>query len=152
MTDARTILDADPLVVAPDLPVTDLARLLLDNQVEGACVVDGGKLVGVVTAMDLVFKEKNLHLPTIFTFMDAVIPLGWRQAEKELEKMSGMTVGEIMSSKPKTVGPSADLHELATLMVEDHLTMLPVVEQGHLLGVVDKRSVLAAAFPPTRND
>ncbi|MCB9780459.1 MAG: CBS domain-containing protein [Alphaproteobacteria bacterium] len=147
MTTARDILSTEALIVNPEMPVADLATALLAGGAEGACVVEDGRLVGVVTAMDLVYKEKNLHLPTVFTFMDAVIPIGWKKAEEELEKIAGLTVAEIMTARPVTVPPDADLHTLATLMVEQHLTMLPVVEGDLLLGAVDKRAVLAAAFP-----
>lgn len=147
MTTAAEILDSSPLVVSPDMRVQQLAAQLLDRRAEGACVVSNGRLVGVVTAMDLVFKEKNLHLPTFFTFMEAVIPLGMHRAEEEVEKMAGLTVGEIMTDKPIVVGPGDNLHTIATLMVEKQLSMVPVVEDGVLLGVVDKRAVLVAAFP-----
>ncbi len=147
MRTAQDILDPQPLTVEPDVRAGELARLLLEAGRDGACVVDEGHLVGVVTAMDLVYKEKRLHLPTLFTFMDAVIPVGWKQAERELEKISGITVGEIMTRDVVSVGAGAPLDELATLMVEKHLTMLPVVDGDRLLGVVDKRAVLAAAFP-----
>lgn len=150
MTTAAEILDPRPLVVAPELSVQDLAAQLLEQRAEGACVVRGGRLVGVVTAMDLVFKEKNLHLPTFFTFMEAVIPLGLHKTEEEVEKMAGLTVRQIMTDRPITVGPDDNLHTMATLMVEKHLSMLPVVDDGRLLGVVDKRAVLAAAFPGSR--
>lgn len=147
MQTAQDILDPNPLTVSPDTRVDDLARKLLEAGREGACVVDdAGRLIGVVTAMDLVFKEKRLHLPTLFTFMDVVIPLGWKRAERELEKIAGITVGQIMTRDVVTVGPGAGLDEIATLMVDKHLTMLPVVDGDRLLGVVDKRAVLAAAF------
>jgi len=143
---AREILDPAPLVVEQATPVRELASRLLASGAEGACVMESGRLVGVVTAMDLVFQEKDPRLPTLFTFMDAVIPLGWKRVEEELHKIAGVTVGEIMTASPVTVGPDEDLHRIATLMVEGHLSMIPVVEDGLLLGVVDKRRVLQAAF------
>lgn len=148
MTRARELLDPAPLVVDQATPVRELANLLLSSGAEGACVLESGRLVGVVTAMDLVFQEKDPRLPSLFTFMDAVIPLGWKRVEEELHKIAGVTVGQIMSAHPVTVGPDEDLHRIATLMVERHLSMVPVVEDGVLLGVVDKRRVLKAAFPP----
>lgn len=147
MTTAGEIMDPRPGVVDRELPVAALAELLLQSGQEGVCVVEDGALVGVVTAMDLVYKEKNVHLPTIFAFMDAVIPVGWKRAEAELEKIAGLTVGEIMTADPVTVPPEADLHTVATLMVERRISMLPVVRDGAVVGVVDKRAVLAAAFP-----
>lgn len=148
MTTAADILDPDALVVSPQTSVQDLATLLLDRRAEGACVVEDGRLVGVVTAMDLVFREKNIHLPTFFTFMEAVIPLGLHKAEEEVQKVAGLTVQAIMSPRPVTVGPAENLHAIATLMVEKHLSMIPVVDHGKLLGAVDKRAVLEAAFKP----
>jgi CBS domain-containing protein len=148
VTRARELLDPAPLVVDQATPVRELASLLLSSGAEGACVLESGRLVGVVTAMDLVFQEKDPRLPSLFTFMDAVIPLGWKRVEEELHKIAGVTVGQIMSAHPVTVGPDEDLHRIATLMVERHLSMVPVVEDGLLLGVVDKRRVLKAAFPP----
>lgn len=147
MKTAADIMDPVPLLAAPDESVATLARTLLDRRLEGACVVVEGRLLGVVTTMDLVFREKNVHLPTFFTFMDAMIPLGMHQAEEELGKIAGLTVREIMSHSPVTVGPGTDLHDIATLMVEGHLSMLPVVDGDRLVGVVDKRAILEAAFP-----
>lgn len=150
MSKAKEILDPSPLVVEQATPVRELAARLLASGAEGACVMESGRLVGVVTTMDLVFQEKDPRLPSLFTFMDAVIPLGWKRVEEELHKIAGVTVGEIMTSNPVSVGPEEDLHRIATLMVEGHLTMIPVVEDGLLLGVVDKRRVLQAAFANTK--
>lgn len=146
MIPASALMDPRPLVVEPATPVAQLARLLIEQNAEGACVLESGRLVGVVTAMDLLFQEKDPRVPTIFAFMDAVVPLGWKKVEAELAKIAGVTVGEIMTHPPIVIGPRADLHTIATLMVERHLTMLPVVEDGLLLGVVDKRAALRAAL------
>lgn len=143
---AAELMDPRPLVVEPATPVAQLSRLLIEQNAEGACVLESGRLVGVVTAMDLLFQEKDPRVPTIFAFMDAVVPLGWKKVEAELAKIAGVTVGEIMTHPPIVIGPRADLHAIATLMVERHLTMLPVVEDGLLLGVVDKRAALRAAL------
>lgn len=146
MKHARDLLDPHPLTTTPDVSVPDLARKLIDAGADGACVVDGDRLVGVVTSMDLIFQEKRVQLPSIITIMDLVIPIGMRKAEAELERISGATVGEIMSTPPKTVSPEAGLDEVATLMVDQHITIVPVVEDGRLVGVVSKPSILAAAF------
>ena len=148
MKTARDLLDPHPLVVGPDLPVAELARQLLAAHADGACVLRDGRLVGVVTSMDLVFREKRVHLPTFVALMDLVIPLGVREAEAELHKVAGGRVAEIMSAAPVTVGPDARLDEIAALMVEQHLTLVPVVEGDALRGVVTKPSLLRATLAP----
>ncbi len=145
MLKAAAFMESPPLTVAPEAPVPALARLLLDTGADGACVVDAaGALVGVVTTMDLVFREKKVHLPTFFAFMDAVLPLGADRTEAELKKISGTTVAEIMTATVRTVGPEARLDTVAALMVEEHLSVVPVVDGGRLVGVVTKPGLLRA--------
>ncbi len=146
MQHARDLLDPNPLTVAPDVAVADLARQLIEAGADGACVLEDGRLVGVVTSMDLIFQEKRVHLPSIITIMDLVIPIGTKRAQAELEHITGRTVRDIMSTPPRFVGLDAGLDEVATLMVDEHFTVVPVVDNGRLVGVVTKQKVLAAAF------
>ena len=144
MRKVRELIGSEPLVVAPTLGVRELARFLLDNNADGACVVDEGQIVGVVTSMDLVFQEKNLHLPTFVSMLDGFLPMELlgNRTRVELEKITGSTVAEIMSPTPITVSADTTVSEAATLMVEKHLTLLPVVEGMSVVGVVTKRDLL----------
>lgn len=146
MKTAIDLLDPRPPTVTPDTTVADLAAHLLETGRDGACVLQDGALVGVVTSMDLIFQEKRVHLPSVLTIMDLVIPLGSAQAEAELAKIGGKTVRDIMSAPPRTVAPDAPIDAVASLMVDQHISLVPVVEDGQLLGAVTKRSVLHAAF------
>jgi len=140
-------MEPAPLIVTSETPVKELAAALIERRLDGACVVDDGKLVGVVTSMDLVFQEKELHIPSFFTFLDIMIPLQpMDQLHDEMRKMAGVTVGQIMSREPTVVPPSEDVSSAATTMVEEHYTILPVVEGGQLLGVVTKRGLVRAAY------
>lgn len=144
---AKDIMNAHPFVVSPDMSVQELAKQLFENNMDGACVVENSELIGVVTSMDLVYQEKSLHLPTVITLLDAVIPLeSQSRTRKEMEKITGAWVRDIMTSNPITVSLTTSLEELATLMVERHITMLPVVKEGELVGTVTKPDVLRAAF------
>lgn len=143
---AHEIMDRDFLVVSPEMPVGELAKLLLDSQADGACVVEDDQLVGVVTAMDLVFQEKQIHLPSFITLMDLVIPLGGAKAQAELEKVTGSTVAEIMSAPAETVEWDAPLDQVATMMVEEHYTLVPVMKGTHLQGVITKQALLRGAY------
>ncbi|HAA55616.1 MAG TPA: hypothetical protein DCE42_12715 [Myxococcales bacterium] len=137
----------EAIVVDPDLPVVGLARRLLGQKADGACVLKDGKLVGVVTTMDLVFQEKNPHIPHFLTIMDSIIPLEAPQkVKKELEKIAGMFVKDIMTEDPIIVSPETKVSDIATTMVEKHITLLPVLDGELLLGVITKSDVIRAAF------
>ena len=144
---AQDIMNAHPFVVSPDMSVQKLAKLLYEKHLDGACVVENSELLGVVTTMDLVFQEKALHIPTVVTLLDAVIPIeSQSRTRKEIEKITGAWVRDIMTAAPVSVSPDATMEDVATLMVERHITMLPVVEDGKLMGTVTKPDILRAAF------
>ena len=52
-TAVRDVMTEHPVTVAPDLPVEDAARLLRQRKIGSLPVVDGDRLVGIVTETDL---------------------------------------------------------------------------------------------------
>lgn len=146
MDRARDILEP-ARCVPPDMSVHDLAELLLNEGLDGVCVTDvNGTLVGVITSMDLVFQEKKPRLPTMLYLMDAVIPIGnLERSRREIRRITAVRVEELMTTEVVTVGPEATIDEIATRMVERHLTVLPVVDQGQLVGMITKPALLRAA-------
>jgi CBS domain-containing protein len=144
---AREIM-VEALTVVPTRSVRDLAELLLRERSDGACVIEHGRLVGVVTTMDLVFQEKQVHIPSILTLMDFAIPLEPPdRLRDELEKIAGLRVMDIMSRLPIFVTPDTAMAEVASVMVDKHLTIVPVVEGHHVIGMITKHALLMAAFP-----
>ena len=138
----------DALVVTPETPVRALAEQLAQTGADGACVVADGRLVGVATTMDLIFRETSIHIPTAFILLDAVITLPGQQArmERELERIAAATVEELMTRDPVTVSATSTVQECADKMVRKHLSLLPVVDaQGALLGVVTKTAMVRAS-------
>ena len=47
------IMTRDPVTVTPDTPIIDVARLLLEHRIGGVPVVEGDRVVGIVTESDL---------------------------------------------------------------------------------------------------
>lgn len=146
MKHVSDLYDPNPPTVTPDMPVAELAALFLDSGRDGFCVVDDGKLVGVVTLMDLLFQERQIRMPGLVTLLDAVLPVGLHKAEAELAKMTGNTVGAVMSRDLVTVGHDGPLDRITSLMVDKHITVLPVVHEGHLLGEVTRQGILRALY------
>jgi CBS domain-containing protein len=143
---ARDMMEP-PRPVSEDMPVRELARTLVDQKLDGCCVVDaGGALVGVVTAMDLVFREKRIEGPTIFWFIDSPVVLGQGRFRHDLAKQVASTVRDVMTRTPTTVKEDTPIDEVATLMVERGFTILPVLDGARLSGVVTKWSILRAAL------
>jgi CBS domain-containing protein len=142
---AREVM-VEALTVIPTRSVRDLAQLLLRERSDGACVIENGRLVGVVTTMDLVFQEKQVHLPSILSVMDFAIPLEPPQRlREELDKIAGTRVVDIMSRTPIFVTPETPISEVASLMVDKHLTIVPVVEGDRVIGMITKHALLRSS-------
>jgi CBS domain-containing protein len=56
------------------------------------------------------------------------------------------TVGEVMITDVVTIEPSASLKQAARVMDSENVGMLPVVEGGHVLGVVTDRDIVVRAI------
>ena len=74
------------------------------------------------------------------------MPVGVKRAHDELAKISGATVADVMTPNPITVRFDAGLDQVASMMVEQHLSLLPVVREGTLVGEITKTSVLKAVL------
>ncbi len=145
MSFAIELMNRQPRTIGPEASVRQAARLLLDLGLDGLCVVEDGRLIGVVTIMDVIFQERRVELPSYVRLLNRLVPLQ-RDRQAILEKATGSTVREIMSPDPVGVTPDTPLEELAALMVDQHISMLPVVDRGALVGVIYKRDVLEEAL------
>lgn len=92
--------------------VYELAVLMKQHDIGFIPIVEGTRLIGAVTDRDLVVR-------------------GYA------EKHSGSTAVEtVMTTDVLTIPPDTTMEEAADLMAKHKIRRLPVVENGHLVGVV----------------
>lgn len=144
MKTARDIMTTDVITLTPDTEILEAARLLLENRINGAPVVEGnGRVVGILCQSDLVAQQKQMPLPNLFTLLGGYIPLSSnRQIDKEVRKIAALRVADAMTPDPVTVYPDTSLESLSGLMVDKSYHTLPVVENGRLVGIIGKEDVL----------
>lgn len=143
MLKAKDIMTRDVITVKPTTTIEDLARILIKHKISGTPVVDDdGNLVGIVTENELISKNKRLHIPTIFRLFDAFIPIGTGKLEFEIKKMAASTVGEICTRDVITVDDETSMEDIATIMTEKKIHLLPVVKAGKLVGIIGKKDII----------
>jgi CBS domain-containing protein len=130
----------DVVTVTPETGVQDIARLLWSRGISGVPVVDAaGGLVGMVSELDLLVRNANLHIPQYLRVLDVMIPLGSRHHfEEELRRALGATAADVMTGDVVTVEPDTDLADAATLMLEKDVNRLPVVADGRIVGIISR--------------
>jgi CBS domain-containing protein len=113
----RDIMHADVKATSADDTFAQVAKLLHDNAISSVVVLDGERLVGIVTERDLV----NL-------VADGKDPRTTK-------------VGERMTRDLDTVGPKTDVAEAAEHMARLKIRHLPVVDEGTLVGIISIRDL-----------
>lgn len=143
MLRAKDIMTKDVMTVKPATTIEDLARTLIKYQISGTPVVDeDGNLVGIVTENDLIGKNKKLHIPTIVRLFDAFIPLGTSRLEEEIKRMAASTVGEICTRDVVAVNEDTPMEDIATIMTEKKIHLLPVLRERRLVGIIGKKDLI----------
>jgi CBS-domain-containing membrane protein len=151
MLTAKDIMTRDVITVKPDTSIEELSSLLVKNEISGVPVIDEtGSLYGIVTENDLISQNKRLHIPTVISFLDAAIYLeSSKKFEQEVKRMAATRVGDICTRKVITIREDASITDIATIMAEKKVQLLPVVRKGKVIGIVGKRDVLKAVARPS---
>ena len=139
----RDIMTAEVVVANPDTSVNLIARLMAGRDISGVPVVEDGRVLGVVTELDLILRNTRLEPPAFFQILDARIPLETPGNFRErLQHMLGTLAREVMTDKVVTIGPDEDLEVFAELMVKRRVNPVPVVEDGRLVGIVGRSDII----------
>ena len=146
MLTAKDIMTKDVVTVTPDTSIEELSTLLVSNEISGAPVVNAdGAIVGMVTENDLISRNKRLHIPTVVSFLDAVIYLeSSKKFAEDVKRLTATKVGDICAKKVVTITEDTTLTDIATLMSEKKVHLLPVGTSGKVVGIVGKRDVVKA--------
>lgn len=148
----KDIMTRDLITVPPDMEITQAAKILLENRINGVPVVDkGGELIGILCQSDIIVQQKEMPIPSVFTFLDGLVSFtSMKKLEKEVLKIAAITVANAMTPDPVTVGPETKIEEVALLMVDKNFHTLPVLDEGKLVGIVGKEDVLRIIIPSSQ--
>jgi CBS domain-containing protein len=92
----------------------DVLKILKRTGISGVPVIKNKKLVGIITRKDLLQKPEETQL------------------------------GLLMTSKPVTIAPDADISQAANLLVTHKIRRLPVVENSKLVGLLSVADLIHA--------
>jgi CBS domain-containing protein len=141
------VMERDPVTIAPGADLETLLRMLRENELPGLPVVEGNRLVGIVTESDLVLQgdDTSLHLPHYFQLFGGVVFLEPLQhLEDRIRKAFGNSVSDMMTTDVETISPDATVHEAARMISSSGHNRVPVVEGDRLVGVVTRVDALEA--------
>jgi CBS domain-containing protein len=113
------LMTPNPRTIEQDKPVAEAAKMMRDEDVGLAPIVDGDRLVGTVTDRDIAIR---------------IVAEG---KDPQTTKVIDIASRELI-----TIDPQQDLDEALRLMAHHQVRRLPVVEEdGKLVGVVAQADI-----------
>jgi CBS domain-containing protein len=132
----RDIMTRDVVSAAPDMTIRDAMQLLSERHLSGAPVVDGGKVVGVFSASDLLGYLADLN--------DTTPSLTFRRKRGRTTPLEDVTVDEVMTRKVQSLSPDCSVDEAAALMGAKQIHRVLVMQGDTLYGIVTTSDVAKA--------
>ena len=135
----RDALVASPFVVAPTTTMFELIDGILGGNQTTASVVEHGRLLGTVSALDVL---KQLVPPYVAMDEHLASVLHATFFEEALGKLHDVIVGDVMEREVLTLSAEASVMRAVAMFVQYRRKTIPVTDKGRFLGSVTRRSVL----------
>jgi CBS domain-containing protein len=117
-TKVADVMTQRPRAVAPQTPLTEVAQVMESDDVGSVPLVEGDRLVGIVTDRDIVVR-----------------------AIAKGKDPTGMPASDISSRELVTVHPDDDLSDALELMAKHQVRRIAVTADDRLVGVVSQADV-----------
>ena len=124
----QDVMQPHVTVVDPGTSLSAVIRLLQRSGVRHLPVVESGAVVGIVSDRDV--KGALLSAATAFE---------GRELARRVEELRA---GQIMTQPVASIGPMFPVEGAAQLMLGKRISALPVIEQGHLVGIITETDTL----------
>ena len=117
----RELLGARPVHnVSPDTVLREVARLMAENRVGAVVVMESGKMVGIVSERDIVFRGVGQGLAS-----------------------DTATAADVMTTDPVTVEVDDAISDALAAKLGDKFRHLPVMDGDRVAGVLSYREIPA---------
>lgn len=118
------------IILYPDDYLSDAVSMIREHKIRHLPVMKNDKLKGILSERDI--KE---FTPSKATTLD-IYELHYLLAKTKVQS--------VMTAKVVTTTPDAAVEEAAMLMLDRNIGCLPVLEQGHLVGIITDKDIFRA--------
>lgn len=128
MLTTNDLMTIDPETVTEDVPLREVVAVMNRANIRQVLVVDGKKLVGIVTDRDVRLAVNS--------------PLTTEEPLQRLELLNGFKAKDCMTPNPRSVTPDTPIHKVAELLSMYKFGALPVVKNDELVGIITVTDLL----------
>ncbi|QXJ20310.1 CBS domain-containing protein [Actinomadura graeca] len=127
----REAMTSPVVTIPPGATVRQAVRVLDEHEITALPVVDGRRLVGIVSEMDLLRGEFEAD------------PRAFARPVATPGTPSPRHVGDVMTRDVRTARPTTDVAELAEMMMRTRIKSVPVLDGPDIVGIVGRRDLVA---------
>lgn len=135
----------DVKTCTPTTSVKDIATTMCFNRISGLPVVEGDKLVGIVSEKDVLCSM----FPDMRELVESGAKPDFEAMENDYSGILEKKVGDIMTSTVATVTPDMPILRAASMMWLRKIRRIPVTEGNVLVGILSMGDVHKLIFQET---
>jgi CBS domain-containing protein len=126
------VMSSSVITLAPEQTLRDAVELLRSKHIRHLPVVEDSRLIGIVTDRDVKRATPSL--------------LGGADRDDYDRVLDTITVAQFMTRDPMTVQPDTQLKEAVKIFIDRKMGALPVVADGHLVGIITQIDLLRVFY------
>jgi len=153
---AEAIMTRSLVCVHPDQELIEVEQLLIRNHISGAPVVEGERLVGVISRSDIARVEvlmKSLDGQVSDALNWDVQADGFQHSDGQdfqgfRQELGKLHVKDAMHDQVVTCGPKTPVAEVAEQMIRGHIHRVIVVDGTRPVGIVSSLDIVRLVADP----
>jgi CBS domain-containing protein len=137
---AQDVMTSNVVSVPPDMPVAEIAKLLLARRISAVPVVEAdGQVVGIVSEGDLIRQLHGEDERRSWWLKLVASPADRAEA---YVRTHGRVARDVMTSSVVTIEESTSITEIVRLLEARRIKRVPVVRARRLVGIVSRGDLL----------
>ncbi|HJI99575.1 MAG TPA: MFS transporter [Coriobacteriaceae bacterium] len=140
-----SLMKTDVYTLAEDALASDAMQLFASKGISGAPVVsERGAIVGFVSDGDVMRSLAN-QVPAFKSAWSFIVELDNEDFNKTLGEVMKTPVSQMATRNVITVNATDDMGAVARVLVDNHLKKAPVMQDGHMVGIINRSNITAYA-------
>lgn len=147
MKKVRDVINREVQTITRETLVGEIVSIMKEKRLGKLPVLDGEKIVGVVTRDDILVKQGKSPVPPVIAFWEIMIALPNSKGFKEkMKKFISFKAEDIMEKDFYTADIDADLEGVVSEMLDKGYNCTLVLENEKLVGIVTKSDLINKCY------
>ena len=147
MKKVRDVINSNVQTITRETLVGEIVSIMKEKRLGKLPVLDGDKIVGVVTRDDILVKQGKSPVPPVIAFWEIMIALPNSKGFKEkMKKFISFKAEDIMEKDFYTADIDADLEGVVSEMLDKGYNYALVLENEKLVGIVTKSDLINKCY------